>query len=27
VMFEMIQPNLEISGTHAAALLITQHQV
>jgi hypothetical protein len=27
VMFEMIQPNLEISSTHAAALLITQHQV
>jgi hypothetical protein len=27
VMFEMIQPDLEICSTHAIALLITQHQV
>jgi hypothetical protein len=27
VMFEMIQPDLEISSTHAAALLIAQHRV
>jgi hypothetical protein len=27
VMFEMIQPNLEISCTHTAVLLITQHRV
>jgi hypothetical protein len=27
VMFEMIQPDLEISTTHAAALLIGQHRV
>jgi hypothetical protein len=27
VMFEMIQPDLKISGTHAATLLIAQHRV
>jgi hypothetical protein len=27
VMFEMIQPDLEISSTHAATLLIAQHRV
>jgi len=27
VMFEMIQPDLEISNTHAASLLISQHRV
>jgi hypothetical protein len=27
VMFEMIQPDLEISSTHAATLLVAQHRV
>jgi hypothetical protein len=27
VMFEMIQPDLEISATHAATLLVAQHRV
>jgi len=27
VIFEMIQPDLEISGTHGATLLITLHRV